>query len=191
MKKNTTKLLNNKGMSFVEVLVVIAIIVVIAGALTPALIKYIEHSRQSKDIKMIDNVRDSMQFALAEEKIADSVAKGPNSFYQTPHEVIDLFDSSQAGYSQDLDAELRSLLSIPTNASLSEIKNILSPSSKVTRDSTGTPYPFWFYIDNDDSVSTWIGTNTAAIHAKVTDRMFLGGSKDLNISGWNQNGIQQ
>lgn len=182
---------DNRGMSLVELLVVIAIIVVLAGALTPALIKYIEHSRQSRDVKMIDNIRDSLTDALADPNVVDTIPGGTGSYIETVHIFTDLFDTTQSGYSQNLDKELRALLAINPNDPLTSIDDQFKPTSKATRDpSTNQPYKIYFYIDRDDSVSVWIGTTTAAVHSKVTDKIFLGGSKDLDISGWDEEGIQ-
>lgn len=44
---------NNKGFSLVELIIVIAIMAILAGALAPALIKYINKSRRSADIQML------------------------------------------------------------------------------------------------------------------------------------------
>ena len=46
MKNNK---LNNKGFSLVELIIVIAIMAILAAALAPQLIKYIEKSRISSD----------------------------------------------------------------------------------------------------------------------------------------------
>ena len=43
--------LDSKGFSLVELIIVIAVMVILAGALAPVLIKYIEKSRKSKDIQ--------------------------------------------------------------------------------------------------------------------------------------------
>ena len=181
---------DSRGMSLVELLVVMAIMVILVGALTPALIKYVEHSRQSKDVKIIDNIRDSLTDALADSNVVDSIPSGTGSYIGNTHVFTDLFDPSQPGYSQSLDKELRSLLTISPNASLTNINDEFTPTSKATRDpATNQPYKVYFYIDRDDSVAVWIGTTTAAVHSKLTDRMFLGGAKDLNISGWNEDGI--
>ena len=48
------KKLNNKGFSLVELIIVIAIMAVLAGALAPALITYIEKSRIKKFQKEIN-----------------------------------------------------------------------------------------------------------------------------------------
>ena len=41
---------NNKGFSLVELIIVIAIMAILAGAIAPALIRYIDKSRKSNDV---------------------------------------------------------------------------------------------------------------------------------------------
>ena len=48
---------NNKGFSLVELIIVIAIMAILAGALAPALIKYINKSRRSTDVQNADSLR--------------------------------------------------------------------------------------------------------------------------------------
>lgn len=43
--------MDSKGFSLVELIIVIAVMVILAGTLAPVLIKYIEKSRKSKDIQ--------------------------------------------------------------------------------------------------------------------------------------------
>ena len=45
--------INNKGFSLVELIIVIAIMAILAGALAPQLIKYIDNSRKSTDVNKI------------------------------------------------------------------------------------------------------------------------------------------
>ena len=52
---------NNKGFSLVELIIVIAIMAILAGALAPALIKYINKSRKSADISNADTIRTACQ----------------------------------------------------------------------------------------------------------------------------------
>mgnify|MGYP001045374763 CR=1 FL=1 len=54
---------NNKGFSLVELIIVIAIMAILAGALAPALIKYINKSRRSADISNADTIRTACQTA--------------------------------------------------------------------------------------------------------------------------------
>lgn len=68
---------NNKGFSLVELIIVIAIMAILAGALAPALIKYINKSRRSADISNADTIRTAVQTALSDEDAMSSfIAKG-------------------------------------------------------------------------------------------------------------------
>lgn len=68
---------NNKGFSLVELIIVIAIMAILAGALAPALIKYINKSRRSTDVQNADSLRTALQTALSDPDAAD--AKGANT----------------------------------------------------------------------------------------------------------------
>ena len=57
----------NKGFSMVELIIVIAIMAILAGALAPALIKYINKSRLSTDIQTGQTIATAIQTALSNE----------------------------------------------------------------------------------------------------------------------------
>ena len=57
----------NKGFSMVELIIVIAIMAILAGALAPALIKYINKSRISTDIQTANTIATAVQTALSNE----------------------------------------------------------------------------------------------------------------------------
>ena len=57
----------NKGFSMVELIIVIAIMAILAGALAPALIKYINKSRISTDIQTGQTIATAIQTALSNE----------------------------------------------------------------------------------------------------------------------------
>ena len=64
---------NNKGFSLVELIIVIAIMAILAGALAPALIKYINKSRRSADISNADTIR---QTAMSDEDAMVAIGTG-------------------------------------------------------------------------------------------------------------------
>lgn len=64
----------NKGFSMVELIIVIAIMAILAGALAPALIKYINKSRLSTDIQTANTISTAVQTALATENGYDAAA---------------------------------------------------------------------------------------------------------------------
>ena len=74
----------NKGFSMVELIIVIAIMAILAGALAPALIKYINKSRISTDIQTANTIATAIQTALSNENGYDDAssyeATAPSTF---------------------------------------------------------------------------------------------------------------
>ena len=67
--------MKNKGFSLVELIIVIAIMAILAAAIAPALIRYIDKSRRSDDVAAAETVNTATQAALANEEAYDEVQK--------------------------------------------------------------------------------------------------------------------
>lgn len=94
----------NKGFSMVELIIVIAIMAILAGALAPALIKYINKSRISTDISNGQQIASGIQTALSNEAaydVAKDTTSGPEP-YQT-------FFTNQ-GANSEMQKELQSVI---------------------------------------------------------------------------------
>ena len=98
---------NNKGFSLVELIIVIAIMAILAGALAPALIKYINKSRRSTDVQNADSLRTALQTALSDPDAADANAANNNAV-----------QSAASITSSATDAFLKEVYSIVGSASL-------------------------------------------------------------------------
>ena len=66
MKK--VRRINNEGFSLVELIIVIAIMAILAAALAPQLIKYIDNSRKSADVQSGQSIATAVGVALTNEK---------------------------------------------------------------------------------------------------------------------------
>lgn len=66
----------NKGFSLVELIIVIAIMAVLIGVLTPIMIKYVEKANVTSDQQMLDAIYQASIYAMADPEIAsDSASK--------------------------------------------------------------------------------------------------------------------
>ncbi len=74
------KKLNNKGFSLVELIIVIAIMAVLIGVLAPQFIKYVEKSKQSKDITNLDSCVEAVKVYYADRSMASTVKIDGNPY---------------------------------------------------------------------------------------------------------------
>ena len=92
---------NNKGFSLVELIIVIAIMAILAGALAPALIKYIAKSRRSTDVSNAQTIATAVTNALSVEAAYDACNA-------TTYSVSD--DGTQLGSADAFSSEVTSQL---------------------------------------------------------------------------------
>ena len=62
-----------RGFSLIELIIAIAILIILTGLLAPQFMKYIEKSREAKDVQAMDTVYSSVQAALANEAAYDAM----------------------------------------------------------------------------------------------------------------------
>ena len=63
----------NKGFSLVELIIVIAIMAILAAAIAPALIRYIDKSRKADDIAAAETVNTAVQTSMSNEDAYDEI----------------------------------------------------------------------------------------------------------------------
>ena len=67
--------MKNKGFSLVEIIIVIAIMAILAAAIAPALIKYINRSRLSRDIDTGAAIGRAIMAAVTNDKVFDDAVQ--------------------------------------------------------------------------------------------------------------------
>ena len=65
---------NNKGFSLVELIIVISIMAVLLGVITPALFRYLQKSGIIRDERNLDIVRESIETVLSNEDFYEDLA---------------------------------------------------------------------------------------------------------------------
>jgi type IV pilus assembly protein PilA len=73
MKKLKERKLNNNGFSLVELIIVIAIMAVLVGVLSPQFIKYVEQSRRATDIQNAQSIQTAILADIADGAIKEDI----------------------------------------------------------------------------------------------------------------------
>lgn len=129
------KKLNNKGFSLVELIIVIAIMAILAAALAPQLIKYIEKSRISSDKTSASSVKTAFDTAIANDDAYDDALTGSKVT------CTDASDLSFDGTDTTLTSEMAKTLS-----------DLKAPKSKKFKGQSY--YVSWTVSDDGDGVGS-------------------------------------
>ncbi|MBO5609805.1 MAG: prepilin-type N-terminal cleavage/methylation domain-containing protein [Eubacterium sp.] len=144
--------MKNKGFSLVELIIVIAIMAILAAAIAPALIRYIDKSRRSDDVAAAETLNTAAQAALSNEDAYDEVQT-----YMGSGDVC-LATATPGGQFTS------SLTSISGGSFLYEINSSCSqkaPKLKFKKDhnGTGTKAVKWAIgVSDDGKPIVWLGT---------------------------------
>ncbi|MCR5592051.1 MAG: prepilin-type N-terminal cleavage/methylation domain-containing protein [Lachnospiraceae bacterium] len=66
MNRTETAEKNNRGLSLIELIIVIAIMAVLVGVLSPMFVKYVDSSRKAKDVYTADQIAKAVNVAFIE-----------------------------------------------------------------------------------------------------------------------------
>lgn len=172
------KKMNNKGFSLVELIIVIAIMAILAGAIAPALIRYIDKSRKSNDVSAAKTIKTAVETAMTNEAAYEAMTTG------TASTITDL-DGNSISYAGVIKvtpntatsgngsgvtvtpaagATIANATTTVADAQTEIGKNIgeKTPSIKFKKaaDDTNTPSDWYAYISNGGSVVVGLGDGT-------------------------------
>ena len=168
--------MNNKGFSLVELIIVIAIMAILAAALAPQLMKYIEKSRVSTDSTSCSSIESCVNAALADEKAYKEVAEVANDLTLTGSEAektIDFeFYIAEKDGKPTVDLKANSSLSSMSKTTLAtflnEVKSSLS-SIKAPKQTGMNSYKVTIKIRKTQKVNSGIDTSTTTTKEDVTE----------------------
>ena len=141
---------SNKGFSMVELIIVIAIMAILAAALAPALIKYINKSRLSTDVQTGTTIASAINAALAVESAYDSCSA---NHYDSGVWALNNIVANNDSFA----AEVAEVIGVDTGDTL---------AGKSKKDLEGTGFDateFYVLIDaKNNKVNVWYGTSNSA-----------------------------
>lgn len=105
------KKMNNKGFSLVEIIIVIAIMAILAGALAPQFMKYVNKSRVAADERNIDLLISTANIVLADENVTP--AAGTVTITGTTTANVEYSDSLNENFQNAFNAAVGNKFVVP------------------------------------------------------------------------------
>lgn len=169
---------NNKGFSLVELIIVIAIMAILAGAIAPALIRYIDKSRKSNDVSSAKTIKTAIETAMSNETTYELLTTGTSQTAVTDTDGNSITPTATVTIAQNVTTAngggititatvTDTTVSAGMNDAKTEIgKNIGEKTPKIAykkaaTSGTGTPKEFTAYISNGGSVIVGISATTS------------------------------
>ncbi|MBR3833639.1 MAG: type II secretion system protein [Lachnospiraceae bacterium] len=165
------KKMNNKGFSLVELIIVIAIMAILAGAIAPALIRYIDKSRKSNDVSSCKAIKTAVETALGNESIYEYLTYNGSGTGVTTIKVICNQNTSSAGTTAiqisgctapaDADANIATTAATEIGTNIGE-KTPKIKYKKASGTSGVTPGAFYAFVTTKGTVYVVIGDKDTA-----------------------------
>lgn len=181
---------NNKGFSLVELIIVIAIMAILVGAIAPALIRYIDKSRKSNDVSACKTIKTAIETAMANEDAYEELTKQPSTGTGVTTLVIEPNKKLTVTETADPNASIITITlasgDTVTADTRNEIaKNIGDKTPKISykkagkkQSSVGVPTKYLALITASGSI--YVGLGTAA----PTEAKLLSNGKVDNTNTW-------
>ncbi len=179
----TKKKEKNKGFSLVELIIVIAIMVVVAGIIAPRLLKYLEKSKVSADLNSLESIYEAVAFASMDPEVQSEPASMSIIDHlandASPHTLSWLMDESNKNTKftkQVLDTlgwESSKLAS--RSQYMSEFQSAHTENSDIFMQYKGdfvNPLAMWIK-ETDASGNKDVAGNTAATYQDITNEIAI------------------
>jgi type IV pilus assembly protein PilA len=178
----------NKGFSLVELIIVIAIMAILAGAIAPALIKYIDKSRKSNDVSSAKTIKTAVETALGTESVYELLVNTQGStLFVFPNQPTSAL-SSYSGIDSAIMCTINSGGVNPNNGvSLQQAATLIgsnigekTPKIKYKKSTSGvTPTNFFVTINNKGTVAVGVTSASSGTITVIKGTVTTGNAIEL------------